>query len=81
MGEQMTLFDFIEPTKADVKNILEGNGAHYCSGCNHAIYKEHSRLAGDIWYCNEMHTMITEKSFDWICQKSRGKSMYERRKK
>lgn len=70
MTEQMTIFDFID----------EPINFNMCSGCVHAKFKEHTQRAGDLWFCGEMHTYITEKTFDWICKKSRGRSLYERRK-
>ena len=68
MDGQIDIFDYLD----DVQ------GFHYCCGCEKAKFKEHSKH-GDLWFCNETRQYITSLSFDWMCKKSKGHSLFERR--
>ena len=69
MKGQIDIFEYMDETSC----------THYCINCKRAKFKEKTRNGIEIYFCNDTRQFITEKSLDWICRKSKGHSLYERR--
>lgn len=67
---QMTIFEYAYQNDLPTFN--------WCKNCKKAKYKERSGNI-DLWWCNDTKEYLTEKCFDWICEKKKGHSLYERR--
>lgn len=68
MQGQMNIFEYMD----------EVSDYRYCKNCKRAKYKERCAEI-ELWWCNDTRQYITEASLDWMCKKSKGHSLYERR--